>query len=177
MMKFLRHPRMGIVWLIARLWVGWEFLSAGWEKVTDSAWVGSKAPSGINSFLTWAASSQNTKGPDAQVSEWYAWLIDHVFIPIDGPMSYVIAFGEVAVGLGLIFGAFTMAAAFFGILMNLNFMLAGATGTGKNPLMLVVALLIMFAGTTAASRYGVDRYMMPRLKEHWRQRKQRKASA
>ena len=126
--------------------------------------------------MTWAASSQNTKGEDPQVAEWYAWLIDNVFIPIDGPMSYAIAFGEVAVGIGLILGTFTMAAAFFGILLNLNFMLAGSTGTGKNPLMMLVALLIMFAGTAAASRYGVDRYLMPRLKEHWRQRKERKAS-
>lgn len=163
MSSALRDPRLGLVWLAARLWVGWLWLDAGWEKLTDSAWVGGDAPAAVNGFLANAASDRMTSGEFPQVSSWYAWLIDNVFLPGDTFMSYLIAFGEVAVGLGLIFGVFTMAAAFFGALMSLNFMLAGALGTGDNPLMFGLQLLILFAGA-AAYVYGVDRFALPRLK-------------
>lgn len=163
MSSILRDPRLGLVWLAARLWVGWLWLDAGWEKITDSAWVGGDAPAAVNGFLTNAASDRMTSGEFPPVSGWYAWLIDNVFLPGDTFMSYLIAFGELAVGLALILGAFTMTAAFFGALMNLNFMLAGALGAGDNPLMFGLQLLILFAGA-AAYVYGVDRFTIPRLK-------------
>lgn len=169
MTSLLRDPRLGLVWLAARLWVGWEFLHAGWEKVTDSAWVGSGAPSAINGFLDFAASDKMTTGDHPAVASWYATLIKHVFLPVDGLMSYLIAFGEVAVGIGLILGVFTMASAFFGAIMNLNFMLAGTVGTAKGPLMFGLELLIMFAGA-AAYVYGADRFLMPKVKEAFRRR-------
>lgn len=169
MTAVLRDPRLGLVWLAARLWVGWEFLHAGWDKITDSAWVGSGAPSAIHGFLSFAASDKMTTGDHPAVATWYAWLVNHVFLNIDGFMSYLIAFGEFAVGLGLILGMLTMSAAFLGALMNLNFMLAGSLGTAKNPLMFALELLIMFAGA-AAYVYGVDRFLMPRLRAVWRNR-------
>lgn len=172
MSSFLRDPRLGLVWLAARLWVGWLWLDAGWEKLTDSAWVGGDAPAALDGFLANAASDRMTSGEFPQVSSWYAWLIDNVFLPGDTFMSYLIAFGEVAVGLGLIFGGFTMAAAFFGALMNLNFMLAGALGTGDNPLMFGLQLLILFAGP-AAYVYGADRVAIPRLRAALGQRQGR----
>lgn len=169
MLNILRDPRLWLAWLAARLWVGWQFLDSGWNKITDSAWVGSDAPAAINGFLTFASSDKMTTGEHPAVASWYASLIDNVFLPADGLMSYLIAFGEFAVGLGLILGVFTMGAAFFGALMNLNFMLAGSTATGDNPIMFGLQLLILFAGT-AAYVYGVDRFMMPRLKRAWRGR-------
>jgi uncharacterized membrane protein YphA (DoxX/SURF4 family) len=31
MSRVIRDQRLGIVWLAARLWVGYEFLHAGWQ--------------------------------------------------------------------------------------------------------------------------------------------------
>lgn len=163
MTSVLRDPRLGLVWLAVRLWVGWQFLDAGWEKIRDAAWVGSDAPAAINGFLSFASSDQMTAGEHPAVASWYASLIDNAFLPGDTVLSYLIAIGEFAVGLGLILGAFTMAAAFFGAFMNLNFMLAGSTGTGDNPLMFGLGLLLLFAGA-AAYVYGLDRFMIPRLR-------------
>jgi thiosulfate dehydrogenase (quinone) large subunit len=58
---------------------------------------------------------------------------------------------------------FTMASAFFGVLLNLNFLLSGSTSAGVNPLMFGLGLLILFAGS-AAYVYGLDRVVQPRLK-------------
>lgn len=167
MFNVLRDPRLGLVWLAARLWVGWEFLYAGWEKTfgaDSAAWWGSNA--GVRGFLSFAASPQMTGGQRPPVASWYGSLIDNLFLPIDGFFAVAIPLGELLVGVGLIAGLLTSASAFFGALMSLNFMLAGALATGKNPLMFALELLILFAGT-AAYVYGADRVAIPRLKAAW----------
>lgn len=169
MARILRDPRLGLVWLAARLWLGWEFADAGWEKITSSAWVGSGAPAGIHGFLAHAASPAMTSGAHAPVATWYATLLNHLFLPVDTGWSYLIAIGELAVGIGLVLGVFTMAAAFFGAFMNLDYLLAGSTSAGVNPIMLGLGLLVMFAGS-AAYVYGLDRYLMPRLHALWADR-------
>jgi thiosulfate dehydrogenase (quinone) large subunit len=166
----LRDHKLGLVWLAARVWVGFTFLQAAWEKLNDPAWVGEHAPAGIHGFLSFATSPPMTTGDHPQVSGWYAWLINHAFLPADGFMGYLVVSGELAVGLALILGIFTLPAAFFGLVMNLNYLLAGDTGSGKGPVMLTLELLILFAGTSAYA-YGLDRLLIPRLKtaaRNWR---------
>jgi thiosulfate dehydrogenase [quinone] large subunit len=164
MTTILRDPRLGLVWLAARLWLGWEFLHAGWEKTfgsESSAWWGST--SAVHGYLSHAASPQSTSGAHPPVAHWYAGVVNHVFLPIDSVFAVAIPLGELLVGIGLILGLFTMASAFFGVLMNLNFLLAGSTSAGLNPLMFGLGLLIVFAGS-ASYVYGVDRVALPRLK-------------
>jgi thiosulfate dehydrogenase [quinone] large subunit len=164
MNAFLRDRRLGLVWLAARLWVGWQFLHAGWEKTfgnEQSAWWGHT--SGVHGFLSHAASPASTSGAFPPVSHWYAAVIDHVFLHLERFFAIAIPLGELLVGIGLILGLFTMTAAFFGVVLNLAFLLAGSTSAGLNPLMLVLGLLIMAAGP-AAYEYGVDRVVQPRLR-------------
>lgn len=80
-------------------------------------------------------------------------------------MGKVIAFGETAVGLGLIFGAFTGIAAVSGAFMNLNFMLAGSSST--NPVLLLLGFLIVLAWKTAGY-IGLDRFLLPLLGTPWK---------
>src|SRR2546428_520798 len=80
-------------------------------------------------------------------------------------MGKVIAFGETAVGLGLIFGAFVGVAAVGGAFMNLNFMLAGSAST--NPVMLLLGFLLVLAWKTAGY-IGLDRFLMPLLGTPWK---------
>ena len=68
------------------------------------------------------------------------------------------------VGVGLILGAFTGIAAFFGAFMNMAFMLAGTTST--NPVMFTVAILIM-AAWKVVGFYGLDRWLLAEVGTPW----------
>ncbi len=151
------------VWLPLRLYVGWQWLMAGWEKATNPAWVGPQAGSAIKGFLQGAV--QNAGGTHPAVMHWYADFIGT--IPLLHPMffSYLITFGELAVGAGLMVGAFTGIAAFFGILMNFNYLFAGAVST--NPLLLLIELFLMLAWRNAGW-IGMDRFLLPYLGVPWR---------
>src|SRR5204863_4980401 len=59
-----------------------------------------------------------------------------------GWFSYVIVFGELAVGIGLILGAFVGLAAAGGIMMNMAFLLAGTTSTNAVQVRLGVLLVL-----------------------------------
>ena len=87
---------------------------------------------------------------DSHAETWFAWLI---------------TFGEMAVGLGLILGALTGFAAFFGALMNMSFLLAGSAST--NPVMFSLAIGLILAWKVAGY-YGLDRYLLPMLGTPWR---------
>ncbi len=153
----------GTIWLVIRLWVGYEFLTAGWDKVAgkDAAvWVGDKAGVGIKGFLTFASSPQMTGGAHPSVLGWYADLIKNVFIPSAGVLTYMVAYGEVLVGLALIFGLFTRFAAFWAAFLNLMFLLAGSTGV--NPPMFTLEVFILLVGGTAGL-IGLDYFALPVL--------------
>jgi thiosulfate dehydrogenase [quinone] large subunit len=106
------------VWLLARLYVGYEWFMAGWEKAHSAAWVGSAAGTGVKGFLLGALAK--TGGPHPDVTGWYAWFIQHVALPHAVLFSYIVTYGELAVGIALILGLLTGVAAFFGAFMNME---------------------------------------------------------
>jgi len=75
-----------------------------------------------------------------------------------------VTFGEVLIGLGLIFGVLTGIAAFFGVFMNLNFLLAGAVSI--NPVIGTLALFLILAWRIAGY-YGGDSFVLPLLGTPW----------
>lgn len=151
------------LWLPIRLYVGWQWLSAGWGKVTASAWTGSEAGAALGGFVQGALAKTGGAHPDVQ--GWYAWFLEHAVLPNASAWSHVVAYGEVAVGIALILGAFTGIAAFFGLFMNLNFLFAGTVST--NPLLLVLSIGIMLAWKVAGY-VGLDRWLLPRIGVPWR---------
>ncbi len=165
--------RMAWLWLIVRLYVGYEWLSAGWEKLTGYSLFGEAQKGGawvftghdgvaIKGFVMGALAQ--TGGDHPAVQGWYAWFLQHLVLPNATLFTYVITFGEVLVALGLIVGCLTGIAAFFGLFMNLNFLLAGAVSV--NPVIGVLALLLVLAWRIAGY-YGVDRYLLPLLGTPW----------
>ena len=96
------------------------------------------------------------------------WLIVRLYVGfswLDAGWHKVIAFGEVAVGLGLIFGAFVGIAAVSGAFMNLNYMLAGSVSS--NPVLLILGFLLVLAWKTAGF-IGFDRYLLPLVGTPWK---------
>ncbi|WP_189003350.1 DoxX family protein [Deinococcus roseus] len=156
----LADTRLAPLWTVLRIWLGWQWLHAGWGKITNPAgvWVGEKAGVAIEGFLKGALGKTAGEHPD--VSGWYASFIQNVALPNAELLSYMVAFGEVLIGVALILGIFTGIAAFFGGLMNANFLFAGTLST--NPIMLIAAFAVVL-GWRVAGQYGLDRVVLPYL--------------
>lgn len=156
------NTRMSFIWLVIRLYVGWEWLIAGWTKLHNPAWIGAKAGLGVAGFLQGALAK--TAGAHPDVSGWYAVFIQNIALPHAVFFSYLVTFGEIAVGLGLILGLFTGIAAFFGTFMNLNYLFAGTVSS--NPILLLLQLFLILAWRIAGW-IGLDRYILPLLGTPW----------
>jgi thiosulfate dehydrogenase (quinone) large subunit len=154
------------LWFVVRLYVGYEWLVAGVDKVLNPAWFGNGAGAPIKGFV--AGALQKTAEfckpgvachPDVQ--GWYASFLESAVLPYPVSWANAIAVGEVLVGIGLIVGAVVGVAAFFGVLMNLNFMLAGTVSV--NPILFTLSIFLILAWRVAGY-WGADRYLLPHLR-------------
>lgn len=155
--------RFAWIWLIVRLYVGWEWLSEGINKAQTSAWAGAQA----GTFLTtWVGGAlKKTQGAHPDVQGWYGFFLSHVVLPHAAFWSIAVTYGEIFVGLGLILGLFTGIAAFFGTTMNASYLLAGTVSI--NPILLALASLLVLAWKTAGY-WGADRFVLARLGTPWK---------
>jgi thiosulfate dehydrogenase [quinone] large subunit len=154
--------RFSWVWLAVRLYVGYEWLTAGWGKLGSPAWVGDKAGTAVKGFLMGALAKAAGDHPD--VSGWYASFISNFALHHTAGFSYMVVAGELAVGVCLILGLFTGIAAFFGTFMNLNYLFAGTVSA--NPLLLLLQLFLILAWRTAGW-IGLDRFVLRALGTPW----------
>jgi thiosulfate dehydrogenase [quinone] large subunit len=157
------ETRWAWIWLILRLYVGWEWLVAAWGKWHSPAWVGSSAGTAIVGFVNGALAKTGGDHPDVQ--SWYAWFLQHEVLTHAAFWGYVVTLGETLVGIGLILGLFTGIAAFVGSFMNVNYLLAGAVST--NPILFAIATWLVLAWKTAGW-WGLDRWVLPALGTPWR---------
>lgn len=156
------NTKVAWFWFVVRLYVGYEWFMAGWGKVTNEAWVGGDAGKALVGFVSGALSKTTGAHPDVQ--SWYATFLQNAVLSHPAVWSHIIAFGEVAVGVGLIIGAFTGIAAFFGLFMNLNFLLSGTVSI--NPVLFTLSIGLILAWKVAGY-IGVDRFLLPRLGTPW----------
>ena len=159
-MKLFKNKYFSILWTALRIWLGYQWISSGWEKVTGSGWVGSTAGVGITGFLKGALAK--TGGAHPAVQGWYGSFVKNVALPNAIVFSYIIAFGELLVGISLILGALTVVGLIAGAVMNLNYMLAGSTST--NPNMYTIAFILLLVGANAYI-IGLDYFLLPFLKK------------
>jgi len=158
---FLASEGSAAVWFVVRMNVGAQWLLAGWEKITSPAWgISGKALTG---FATGALAKASGANPSVQ--GWYAWFLQHLVLPNAGLFSFVITWGEFAVGLGVLLGILTGIAAGFGVLMNLDYLLAGTVSI--NPVLGMFGLFLCFSWRVCGW-IGVDRWMLPILGLPWK---------
>jgi thiosulfate dehydrogenase [quinone] large subunit len=159
------NTRAGLFWLPIRIFVGFEWLLAGWEKLSGSGWT--DGGSALLGFWKSAVAIPQTGKPSITF-EWYRSFLQ---ILIDNHaqswFGWVIALGETAVGVGILVGALVGIAAFFGATMNMSYMLAGSSST--NPILFALTVGLILAWRVAGY-YGVDRYLLPLLGVPWRRR-------
>ncbi|MGR3936415.1 DoxX family protein [Streptomyces sp. BRA346] len=91
-----------------RIFLGVTFVYAGIDKLTDSAFLADSGAGSIGQLMS-------------QVRDTSAvpWLVDQA-LNAPSTFGYVIAFGELAVGLGTLFGLLTRLAALGGALISLS---------------------------------------------------------
>lgn len=154
--------RWAWIWLILRLYVGYEWLHAGWVKLGNPVWTGEKAGAAVTGFVQGAL--EKTGGAHPDVTGWYAWFLESLVLPNAAFWGHLVAWGEVLVGIALILGIFVGIAAFFGSFMNMNFLLAGTVSS--NPVLIVPAILLVLAWKTAGW-WGLDRWLLPALGTPW----------
>jgi uncharacterized membrane protein YphA (DoxX/SURF4 family) len=117
--------------------------------ITPEWLFGDGAP--VEGMVGGAIASEGTPG-------WYAWFLENVVQPNAGLFATLVALGELAVGLGLLVGLLTGIAAFGGVFMNANFVLAGALGS--NPALHLLGTLLVLAWRNAGW-IGLDRWFLP----------------
>ena len=131
--RFLfRSTRASVIWLIVRLWLGWQWLDAGWLKATSPGyanWLTHSA--GLQGFIgtadsSWAHRAQAYGHPEVAYG-WYVSLLNDVGQHAQ-VVSVAVTFSELAVGVGLLLGCLTGIAAAGGIALNLIYITSGSAG-------------------------------------------------
>ena len=150
------------LWLILRLYAGWQWIQAGGAKIGAEAWTGANAGAALTGFVRGAL--DQTGGAHPNVQAWYAAFLENVVLPNAAFWGYLVAWGELLVGIALIAGLFTGIVAFFGAFMNINYLLSGAVST--NPILLLIEIFLILAWKTAGW-WGLDRWVLPALGTPW----------
>ena len=163
------NTRAGLLWLPIRLFVGFSFLEAGLHKLFPAGKaVGAGWLDGGTALLAYWQHAVEIPESPARPAITFEWYRDFLNLLINNDaqvwFAYLIVFGELAIGLGLIFGALTGIAAFFGAFMNMSFLLAGSAST--NPVLFTLGIGLILAWRVAGY-YGLDRYLLPRLGVPW----------
>jgi len=156
--------RLAWLWLPLRLYLGWSWLEVGLKKLADPRWT--QTGEYLRGFWEKAVLVPSPPARPPIAVDWYrgfiAFMLEgghHVWF------AKLIVFGELAIGLALVLGAFTGVAAFFGGFMNWNFVMAGTASS--NGLLFAIATWLVLAWKTAGW-IGLDRWLLPLLGTPWR---------
>lgn len=139
--SLLRNREAQVVTLRVVLGFGW--LMAGVEKLSSPAWHNGEA---LTLFL------QNQLAVNAVYLPFYEMLITEQFLPNAATLSWCIMMGEWLVGLALITGTLTNIALFFGVLMNINYGMAGVI----DPTILYIVIQGILYSSNAGAYFSLD---------------------
>lgn len=154
--------RLAWLFVLVRVYLGWDWMTHGWDKVLDPKWT--TTGESLLGYWTRAVAIPETGRPPISY-DWYRSFIQFLIDTESHTwFAKLVAYGELLVGIGLIVGAFVGITAFFGALMNFNFMLAGSAST--NPVLFVIAVFLIL-GWKVAGYYGLDHYLLPYLGVPW----------
>ncbi|MGA2489399.1 MAG: DoxX family membrane protein [Anaerolineales bacterium] len=164
----INHPMAGLIWLPIRVWVGWQWLSAGLHKVESAGWMQTGAS--LKSFWTNAVAVPATGTAPIH----YAWYRAFLQMMLNAQaytwFAKLVAVGELLVGVALILGIFTGFSAFMGGLMNWNYMMAGSASI--NPMLFLLEVFIVLAWKISGY-FGADYFLVPWLGSLWGQKKEK----
>jgi thiosulfate dehydrogenase [quinone] large subunit len=159
------NTRMSWLWLVLRLWVGYQWVSASMHKITEPAWV--QTGDALKGFWMGAVSIPETGRPAIS----FAWYRSFIQFLLDTEsytwFAKLVAYGELLIGIALILGLFTGIAAFLGSFMNWNFIMAGSASS--NGLLFSLTVLLILAWKIAGY-IGLDYFALPFFGTPWREK-------
>ncbi len=126
-----------------RIFIGLGWLRAAAEKVVDPAWYDGTA---LTAFL------QQQLGWSQEAFPFYGTLMESVFMPGATALSIVVILAQLFAGLAILLGYYTNAGLLVGLVMNVNFVFAGAVD--PSTFYIVIQLVLFFGG--AGSVLSVD---------------------
>ncbi|MBX3001001.1 MAG: DoxX family membrane protein [Caldilineaceae bacterium] len=162
--------RFSVLWLVVRVWLGFQWITSGMGKVDNPAWV--ETGQALRGYWANAIAIPETGRP-AIAFDWYRSFLTFLL----NTESYtwfakLVVYGEILIGVALVVGAFVGIAAFFGAFMNWNFMMAGSAST--NPMLFVAALGLIFAWKIAGY-LGADFFLLRWLGTPWNRQQRRES--
>ncbi len=156
--RLLSDPRAGLIWLLPRIWLGWQWIDAASHKITSPAWM--QTGDALKGY--WASQLAGK----AIGYDWYRSFLQGLF----NAQAYtwfakLVAIGELTVGVALILGAFTGIAALLGGFMNWNFMMAGTASV--SPVFFIVAVGLILAWKVSGY-IGADFFLLRWIGTPWK---------
>ena len=166
--RFLRYGREAAPFYLGlRLFLAWEWIEAGWHKITDPAWV----QTGMALRAFWERAVALPAAPARPPITYPAYRAFIQYMLDNGWYTWfgnLVAWGELLIGLGFLFGGLIGFAAFFALLMNFAFLFAGTTSS--NPMLILLEVFILL-GWRVAGWWGIDRLLLPRIGTPWDSRR------
>lgn len=158
--------KFAVLWLIARVWLGWQWFEAGKEKITNPAWM--QTGEALKGFWMHAVQIPAEGRPPIA----YAWYRNFLQSLLDAQaytwFAKVVAISEILFGIALMAGILVGLTAFFSGFMNWNFIMAGSASV--NGIFFGLAVLLVMAWKIAGY-YGLDYYILPRIANLWMRNK------
>lgn len=138
--------------LLLRVYTGVFFAYYGFRKIVSGSFA-----DGMAGFLS--SRAEDSVG-------WYRMVVEAVIVPMQGLFAFLVAYGELALGMALIIGLATRYAAFAGAFMVLNFWLAKGQGVldSQNHYVIWFVILIVLGGLHAGRVLSVDQKLVKRFR-------------
>ncbi|HEV2072193.1 MAG TPA: hypothetical protein VGR29_01010 [Thermomicrobiales bacterium] len=159
----LGNTYLAVFWMPLRFFVGQEWLAAGEHKIRDDAWM--SGGSALKGYWERAVTIPEAPARPAITYNWFRdflqYMLDHEWYTW---FAKLVAIGEVLVGVGLIVGGLVGIAAFFGTVLNFNFLMAGTVSS--NPVLFGLTVFLVL-GWKVAGYIGLDRVLLPALGTPW----------
>jgi thiosulfate dehydrogenase (quinone) large subunit len=161
--KLLNDPRAGWLWFVLRIWLGWQWISSAETKIFNPKWT--QTGEALKGYWMNAVAIPDAPARPPIAFDWYRSFIQAMLnAEAYTWFAKLVSYGELLVGIALILGAFTGIAAFFGALMNWNFMMAGSAST--NPVLFTIAIGLILAWKVAGY-IGADYYLLRLIGTPW----------
>lgn len=162
-MNWLRGNRYAAMILtFLRLYVGWKWTEAGWYKIT-----GAETFSAAGYMKGAIEKPVVDRATQELIYPTYTAFLENFALPNAKLFSFLVAWGELLIGIGLLIGALTTVAMFFGLMLNFMFMFAGTISS--NPWLVLLGFILLAAGANAG-KFGADYYILPYLRHLFNKR-------
>jgi thiosulfate dehydrogenase [quinone] large subunit len=138
--------------LLLRVYAGVFFAYHGFRKIAGGAFTDN-----MGHFL---------EGRAEDSVAWYRVIVETVVLPMQGLFGFLVAYGELALGMALIIGLATRYAAFAGAFLVLNYWLAKGQGIldGQNHDVVWFVILVVLGGLHAGRVLSVDQKLVKRFR-------------